>query len=352
MKYSTPQRMITVMALLTAIIIPASAQEAGSGATSGPGAPATPAPITTAPSNGAPEDSLSADPALSGVAEEQEPEVPPNSKFHNDFRFQKNNASHNISLVRRIVVLRQLVSAGFSTSDIANAIHVLRGLRDAKSAPTVDPEMAMREEYQALLKASPGTPLPPSSAVTVADAARYYQDAHLKVWTALARRLGRGKADVLRRLLGQDAAAPLGTVLSGLPIPAVSAAPNMPVVRNQKSGKRGRTVIAPVDPEVTLSGPAGVPPPGEPSGPASVKSPPAVLALPATPSNLSPPQPEPALPGGLIQAIPGAPATIGPVPWIAMSVVESLSPNTVRISLDELIELLQEKLDVMTKGAR
>jgi hypothetical protein len=97
-----------------------------------------------------------------------------------------------------------VLGLGFRSSDIANALPLLRNLRDISGSPNIDPEAAVEAEYQALLAAEPGTALPESSAYKLTDAAEYYRDAQAKIWSSLVRKLGNTKAEGLRALIGQD----------------------------------------------------------------------------------------------------------------------------------------------------
>jgi len=103
---------------------------------------------------------------------------------------------------RRIMALRQLLKLGFSKEDIETALPLLQRLRDIKTPPPTDPEKAMDEEYQALLKAKPTEPLPPSSTEKIMDAARYYRTEQTKIWTEMTQRLGKSKSDGLDDLTG------------------------------------------------------------------------------------------------------------------------------------------------------
>lgn len=105
---------------------------------------------------------------------------------------------------RRIMVLRQLLTLGFTQADIETALPLLRRLHDLKSPKPMDPEKAMDEEYQALLKAGPKDPLPPNSALKIMDASRYYQEEQTKIWAEMAQRLGKTKSEGLFHLLRQD----------------------------------------------------------------------------------------------------------------------------------------------------
>jgi len=110
----------------------------------------------------------------------------------------------NTDRVRRILVLRKLLALGMRSSDIASALPMLRSLRDINGAPNIDPAAAVEAEYQALLAAEPGKTLPESSAYKLTDAAQYYRDTQAKIWSSLEKKLGNAKAEGIRALIGQD----------------------------------------------------------------------------------------------------------------------------------------------------
>lgn len=107
---------------------------------------------------------------------------------------------------RRILALREMLKLGLTADDIAKALPLLRRLRDAQSQPPADPAKALDDEYQALLKARPGDPLPPSSAMKMQNAAQFVQDEQRTVWADLTKQIGAKKTEGLRSLVGQSAA--------------------------------------------------------------------------------------------------------------------------------------------------
>src|SRR5579872_389536 len=114
------------------------------------------------------------------------------------------SSQHRVDRIRRIMVLRQLLGLGFSSGDINGVLPLLRELQAISSRPPADPDAAIEQEYQELLRAAPGKPLPPSSAAKITDAATYYREEQRRIWTAIERKVGGRKAAGLRSLLGQD----------------------------------------------------------------------------------------------------------------------------------------------------
>ena len=117
---------------------------------------------------------------------------------------ERGQTSAMAAKTRRILVLREMLKLGLTADDIAKALPLLHRLRDAESQPPANPEQALEDEYQALLRAKPGDPLPPSSTLKLQDAARFYREEQASGWAELAKQIGAKKAGGLRELVGQN----------------------------------------------------------------------------------------------------------------------------------------------------
>ncbi len=232
---------------------------------------------------------------------------------------------------RRIMVLRQLLTLGFTQADIQTALPQLHRLHDLKSPKPMDPEKAMDEEYQALLKASPKDPLPPNSALKIMDASRYYQEEQAKIWGEMAQRLGKTKSEGLSHLLRQD------DNLLHYALRVANNSVRLPDMRY----------------------PAVAPRLFDPSRPAtSVEKPKSAQAVPPVTENPGEARPVPASPatraGGedthqpdqkSVSSVVTGKTTTG-LNYATTGII--LSSLTTHISLTDLIDLLQEKLKAMS----
>jgi hypothetical protein len=229
----------------------------------------------------------------------------------------------NTDRIRRILVLRKLLSLGLRSSDIANALPMLRNLRDINGSPNIDPAAAVEAEYQALLAAEPGAALPESSAYKLTDAAQYYRDVQAKIWGSMSKKIGSSKAEGLRALIGQD---------------------NSNVRFQYKATSNYNLNSSNKSPEGIVSFT-----PGEFAGTATILT-----------------EPEPgkhviSTPDGKIIAQYNGPLSKAPSYFqrnrdgsrlISQSVAVPYNPDTVHMSLPELIDLLEEKLQAMGASPR
>jgi hypothetical protein len=258
-------------------------------------------------------------------------------------------SQHTLNRLRRVLVLRQLLTLGFTTGDIAATLPLLRSLRDISTPPPADPDQAIEEEYKALLLASPGNPLPPSSAVKITDAARYYREEQAKIWGGLGRKLGSRKAEGLRALLGQERIEVLGQIVdpdvNRLQVPTLTPGGSNPLEGATDGPARTPDTSAPLPGDV-----GGVP--GDLAAQPIPEAPPVQLSI-AKKGGESIPRsvPNPRRSASASRPTPGEQYLEGIRSARDTQRQSKFQPASVRISLTELIDLMQEKLEAMS-GSR
>ncbi len=271
-----------------------------------------------------------------------------------------------VDRTRQILVLRRLLALRFSADDIAVALPLLRRLNDIKAAPTIDPETALEREYEALLAARPGDSLPASSAVKITDAARYYREEQSKIWSEMARRIGKSKADGLYNLLGQQDQVSLPLYNRPVEKPSSSGAP----ASSDYNTRSLPQLVVPDD--AAVGNPDLVPSDGVARPGAYQRRP---LSLPeADSSDTAPPGISTQVPTSdprnhraatptrdQYQNDPLLPTVEAPRNYVGRRALPDrpsdysllvYSSTTIRISLSELIDLMQTKLSVMSRTGR
>jgi hypothetical protein len=174
-----------------------------------------------------------------------------------------------------IMALRQINGIGLTSREIGAILPRLRELRDSEKRMRERAEQALREEKRALLAAEPGSPPPPDSGERMRQAVEEHHATERRTWDALRESIGDPKTYALRLLLGMGGGpgfdpfgqAPLGGG-SGF-TPAAPIAPAEPP-------PGGRPPRQPGTPRNPFS--------GDPSAPAAQPvEDPAAPALPAAP---------------------------------------------------------------------
>ena len=105
---------------------------------------------------------------------------------------------------RDIALLRQMLALKLTARDIEQALPLLRELKSADKVVPVKPEQALDEEYQNLLRARPGDPMPASSAEALRDAASGFRSRKQAIWDRMGQEIGREKAAGIRAMLRSD----------------------------------------------------------------------------------------------------------------------------------------------------
>jgi hypothetical protein len=105
---------------------------------------------------------------------------------------------------REIALLRQMLALRLTARDYERAIPLLKELKEQDTVVPVKPEQAVDEEIQALLRARPGDPMPPSSADALRDAAKGSRSHKQEVWEKMAQEIGREKANGIRGMLRSE----------------------------------------------------------------------------------------------------------------------------------------------------
>jgi hypothetical protein len=230
--------------------------------------------------------------------------------------------------LNQILALRNMVPLRLNVKDLTIALPMLRKLRDAEKALKANSEKLLDQEIRALLTATPEDP----PRVDVADLLRHeasgFRRTDDEIWSELAGDIGAPKANGLRRLCG------------GLEPPRVPSGPydlgELPSKRQPVNGSEPSEDPAPTGPvDVPLPDISG-PPNVDPASPAPPMAVPGYAA-----------QQDPGPRGGPVDAPkPGARAR-------GVGVGQAGAPPSflpqARISLAELVELLELKLAAMKK---
>jgi hypothetical protein len=274
-------------------------------------------------------------------------------------------SQHMLDRLRRVLVLRQLLALGFTSADIAAALPLLRNLRDINTAPPADPDRAIEDEYRALLRANPGDPLPPNSVAKITDAAHYYRDEQAKIWNSLQRRIGARKADGLRTLLGQERVEVIENIVDpnglsrfrdgGGSVPPGADKPQELRFAPEAPGTREGLILTQPGGLPALSGDGA-----QTTEPRSGAGSPDLLVQPGMQppgASLFPDEkdgrrdlrslPDKGMGKGNALSTPADKAAIDLRTARENQRAGKFQQSTIRISLSELIELLQEKLDAM-----
>lgn len=85
---------------------------------------------------------------------------------------------------RDIALLRQILRLGLSARDIQAALTRLKEVQSVGKLEPVRPEQVLNEEYDRLLRAKPGDPVPSSSAEALRDSASGYRNRKQAIWTS------------------------------------------------------------------------------------------------------------------------------------------------------------------------
>ncbi|HLJ53842.1 MAG TPA: hypothetical protein VKT77_02330 [Chthonomonadaceae bacterium] len=102
---------------------------------------------------------------------------------------------------REIVLLRRILELKLTARDIEEALPLLKELKNVDKVTPVKPEQALEDEYERLLRAKPGDPLPSSSAEALRDAASGYRARKQAIWDRMAEKIGKEKAAGIHGML-------------------------------------------------------------------------------------------------------------------------------------------------------
>ena len=116
---------------------------------------------------------------------------------------------------REIALLRQMLALKLSARDLERAIPLLREMKESDKVVPVKPEQAMDEEYNALLRAKPGDPIPPSSSLALRDAAGNFRSRKQAIWDKMAQEIGKEKTAGIKSMLRSEGAGSFFTNGSG-----------------------------------------------------------------------------------------------------------------------------------------
>ncbi len=119
------------------------------------------------------------------------------------------NLSNNYSpemarKTRDITLLRQMLALKLTARDIEQALPLLRDLKGADKIVPAKPEQALDEEYNNLLRAKPGDPMPASSAEALRDAASGFRIRKQMIWDKLGQQIGKEKAAGIHGMLRSE----------------------------------------------------------------------------------------------------------------------------------------------------
>ena len=105
---------------------------------------------------------------------------------------------------RRVVALRKMLALKLAQRDLEKALPILKQMDESNLKAPVNPEKALDEEYQALLKANPGDKLPPSSSGSMLGAAAESVSDHKKLVSELEKEIGKQKSEGLLALINNQ----------------------------------------------------------------------------------------------------------------------------------------------------
>lgn len=243
-------------------------------------------------------------------------------------------------LTMQIMALRQLHDAGFAAKDLATAVPVLKEMETGEKALRERSEKALQRELQALLAAGPDDNPPRGSGEALQEAGMEHQRNTSRQWERLTEAIGDRKVDCLRRLLG---AAPPPGWFPNMPGvgPGMGIGPGTPGGGPDPRGGQGAPPRGP-EPEPgnmpmadfasADEWPGPMPEAQAPQGPA----PPLQGRRRPGQGGQGGPQPPGFFPGQT--GFPGGP---GNMPF--------MQPIGPRLSLGELVDLMEQKLAAMRK---
>ncbi|MCX6358673.1 MAG: hypothetical protein NT029_02610 [Armatimonadetes bacterium] len=226
----------------------------------------------------------------------------------------------------QVMALRRIVGLKLTRADIAAALPQVKALRAAEKALESTAEKALDEEKKALLAAGPNSAAPRGGGRTMREAADTLRAKHEETWNALAEAIGPAKARGLQQLVGGGGGG--FQMQPGMPgMPGMGGPgggmPGMPGAgggMRPNAGQRGGGGQGMRRP----GGPGGMPGGGMegPGGPGGM---PGMGGPGMGPGPMGGGQPGMGNPGGMMGAMP------------------------VRISVGELLELLEQKLAAMPR---
>lgn len=149
---------------------------------------------------------------------------------------------------REIALLRQMLNLKLSARDIEQALPLLRELKNADKVVPAKPEQAIDEEYNQLLRARPGDPIPASSAEAFRDAASGFRSRKQAIWDRMGQQIGKEKANGIRAMLRTESNFTWsnGTGLQQFFAPTTPVAPR--IRTRPESAPRVRPAQPPADP--------------------------------------------------------------------------------------------------------
>ncbi len=278
-------------------------------------------------------------PAASGRPQRMMPGLPVSPGMQPDGAMGK--------LTAEIMALRELHAAGFTARDVEAAVAVLRELAESERNLRGRAEDALNAEKKALLASGPDDAPPPPAAHGLGEASQEHARTMARLFERLSGAIGEQKAGTIRRLVGLFPQ-PMGPGVPGVPMPGMG--PGMPL--QGAPGVGGRP-----------SGPAPGQQPSGPGGPEPPLGPEGVLGRQGPMPPQGPVGPVPQGPGfGPMppQGPPGQPM-MGP-PWMqpgnqpfpgmmppAAYMLGGVHPVAPRLTVSELLDLLEQKLAAMKK---
>lgn len=102
-----------------------------------------------------------------------------------------------------IMALREMLAMRLTAKDIATALPPLKDLRSAQKTLDSQSERLLDDEKRALLAADPDGPPPPGNGEKMHRLIEDYHRVQTRTWDTLTRTIGRDKARGLSRLIGQ-----------------------------------------------------------------------------------------------------------------------------------------------------
>ena len=164
---------------------------------------------------------------------------------------------------RDITLLRQMLALKLTARDIEQALPLLRELKGADKIVPAKPEQALDEEYNNLLRAKPGDPMPASSAEALRDAASGFRSRKQMIWDKLGQQIGKEKAAGIRAMLRSESSS-VWNSFTPFRYKLTSPQPATPLFQQQRARP-------PVAPRVRPTQPAPGTEPPNPSDPVSVR---------------------------------------------------------------------------------
>ena len=166
---------------------------------------------------------------------------------------------------RDITLLRQMLALKLTARDIEQALPLLRELKGADKIVPAKPEQALDEEYNNLLRAKPGDPMPASSAEALRDAASGFRSRKQVMWDKMGQQIGKEKAAGIRAMLRSESSS-VWSSSTPFNFKFTSPQPATPLFQQQRAKP-------PVAPRVRPAQPAPGTEPPNPGDPVSVRPP-------------------------------------------------------------------------------